>query len=328
MEAEGVTESGVPQEYLVATPGESENPPYVRFTELTEKIDRMAVIIHEQQETIQRLNAERESNRTVSLPTPKFNILKPRDISKLTLVSLEGLAGKCRLRSFISQIEQISPDDKVRVQVAKTKFDERLELLIHQEEKKGVTQTWTELTSLLAKKFATVTTVTEAWAEIDGIRYCWPEPLSAFVNEVRCKFAMIESNFPTQVFPDLDQTIKRKVFRGVPADIQVLVDMYLEPSTSLSVFIERVNHERQRYVNGDPGYVLDCDTCHVKNTTKPKTEGQPEVTNDEIKELTRKVDQLMRERPRTRWCVRCQSNTHDTQRCWAGIRENRNQSRN
>ena len=317
------------------TPPKPDVPQPLTDMDLLNQVHSLSEVVDRQRDLISRLTEQlgltlNQSPHHQSPPPsslPPF-VVKPRDIPELTLEELEGMEAGGKLAMFIDRVEQVTPHAEARLQVAKTRLSSPLALLIQNQQNKGVCKTWATLKHFLMTEFTSEMTVDRAWQEIDAILYDWETSPHAFSHQLLCKYALLETNFPLEKFPDKDQTIKRKICHGLPPQTRSKLEAFLEETYPLKKFIERVEYERQFLLEGPA-----CDLLHVRNKSnppKPKAnpKNSPQKTHNEpapqpvnplmweVKELSKKVDDLVRQRNRRRWCDNCQKNTHATQDCW------------
>ena len=269
-------------------------------------------------------------------PTPPTFIIKPRDIPELTLTDLEGVEAGAKLALFIDRVEQVTGDEGARLQVAKTRLSTQIVFLIQNSQKQGLCQTWGELKEFLQKEFTNHMNVDRAWQEIETMQYDWLSDSLSFSHEMRCKFALLETNFPREEFPSRDQTIKRKICQGMPLQSRKKLEAFFEPTYPLRKFIERVEHERQFLLETTSGemYNVKSKTLpqEIPKTTptsltssatpnNPRPNPQPvDPLRWEITELAKKVDDLIQSKNRNLWCQNCQRPTHNTQDCRSTFR--------
>ena len=303
---------------------------------LQDQVAQLCDVVEQQKELITKLTQQLSLSTSPSptlvtkapSPLPAF-VVKPRDIPELTLEDLEGMEAGGKLAMFIDRVEQVTPDDGARYQVAKTRLNSKIALLIQNHQSKGRCQTWIELKKFLLSEFASEMTVDQAWKEIEAMQYEWETSPHSFNHHFRCKYALLETNFPSEKFPNKDQIIKRKICQGLPLQTKNKLEAFLEETYPLKKFIERVEYERQFLLEA-PG----CDLFHVKskptppqnnNSTKtPPTHANDQVTHSqpinplmwEVKELARRVDELVKQRTRRPWCHHCRKDNHSTQDCW------------
>ena len=174
--------------------------------------------------------------------------------------------------------------------------------------------------------------VDRAWQEIEEMQYDWENNPHSFSHQFRCKYALLETNFPSEKFPAKDQTIKRKICQGLPVYVKSKLEAFLEETYPLSKFLERVEHERQ--------FLLEKSSCDLFKVTENqvgpndppvKSTNQAPVTSNEtetgvqpvnpilaeVKDLAKRVDRLVRSKDQRPWCYNCRRNTHNTRDCWS-----------
>lgn len=179
---------------------------------------------------------------------------KPRDIPLLELCQLEGIEAAARLQMFIELVEQVSLQDETRVRVAKSRLSPEIAMLVHNKQQHG-NLTWTGFCYLLRTQFAVEITVDRAWQDLDAEQYDWAdESPQAFYNRFVCKYAVLQTKFPAEHFPNQDRTIKRKIWRGLPRELRERTEGFLEEDYPLEKFMERVGYQRQLWLDGQvPG---------------------------------------------------------------------------
>ena len=120
------------------------------------------------------------------------SITKPRDIPTLELNHLEGLETSARLQMFIELVEQATPNDASRVQVAKSRLGPEIVMLIHNQQHKQANLSWGDFCNLLKNEFAVDVNLDRAWQDLETEFYDWGESPQSFCNRAICKNATIE----------------------------------------------------------------------------------------------------------------------------------------
>jgi len=135
-------------------------------------------------------------------PTPPLNppkpITRPRDVPILELHQLEGLEAAARLQIYFELIEQCSPDDGIRVQIAKSRLGSELAMLVHNCQAKGRCSIWKDLREFLRTEFAVDVNVDRAWQDLDDVQYDWAENPQSYIIRYICQYANLEIRFPTK----------------------------------------------------------------------------------------------------------------------------------
>ena len=204
---------------------------------------------------------------------------------------------------------------------------------------------WSDLCDLLRTRFAVEVTVDRAWQDLDADQYDWAdESPQAFSNRFVCKYAVLETKFPTERFPDPDKTIKRKIWRGLPRELRERTEGFLEEDYPLEKFMERVGYQRQLWLDGQ---VSGINSITKHETTEGAGKGKAQSRDKEMEELQNKVASLTQNlsqlqtrgnvpplsrparrtlQPRqterrwppsnsSRFCAYCQTNTHSLDQC-------------
>ncbi|RUM27881.1 MAG: hypothetical protein DSY42_09270 [Aquifex sp.] len=211
-----------------------------RWDLIEQEIEMLKDVITQQNSVIRRLG---DQVLTPSRPTVSFT--KPRDIPQLQLHQLQGLEAAARLQMFFELIEQCSDDDQTRVQVAKGRVSSELAMLVHNNQLKNRCKTWLELKRFLKTEFAVDVNLDRAWQEIESATYDWGDSPQAFTNNYICQYAVLETRFPNEKFPNRDKSIKRKLWHGLPQESKERLEAFLDEDYPLHKFIDRVEHERQ-----------------------------------------------------------------------------------
>lgn len=102
--------------------------------------------------------------------TPEL-IVKPRDIKVLELEALQKLYVGARLQIFFTAMEQCAGDSYTRLEVAKSRVDDDLALLIHTSQKQGGVKKWEDLKSYLKQEFGTKPNFDQIWRQNDSLQY-------------------------------------------------------------------------------------------------------------------------------------------------------------
>lgn len=111
-------------------------------------------------------------------------IFKPRDIPKLELEKLQGLNASARVQMFFffESVEQCSPSDEGRIQIAKMRVSSELSIMIPNLQRKKGGFGWDDLTRYLGTEFRFEVSIDRAWQALKSKRYDRAEPAQAFVQ--------------------------------------------------------------------------------------------------------------------------------------------------
>lgn len=222
-------------------------------------------------------------------------VTRPRDVPTLQLDQLEGLEAAARLHIFFELVELCSPEDEVRVQIAKSKLSAQLMMLIHNRQTKGRCHTWVEFKEFLQTEFAVDVNVDRAWQDIDDIQYDWAENPQSFVNQYICRYATLETRFPQEKFPNRDKAIKRKIWQGLPKDSRDRIEGYLEEEYPLNKFVDRVEYERHAILTLHAPSVNKVSAKDPKVTVTPSQPSSLPTQPEQAKEKSGEELQVLKE---------------------------------
>ena len=336
---------------------DEEGNPSPEVLALQRQVRKLTVLVNRQNDTIDllRQTPRREvffPSHSTPVSTPTKPLIKPRDVPQLTLMHLEGLEASARLQMFLEAVEQVTDEDQTRIQVAKGKVDDEIAILIHNQQTTGKINSWDDLKELLKQEFPVNFTVDQAWSELDSMPYEWEESPRAFTNHFICQYATLEGRFPKEKFPARDSTIKKKIYRGIPREIQAKVEAYLDIEYPLRKFLERVDYQRNIWLenNSFPNSVRPVKG--VQNTQEDENQAtEIKALANTVEKLTETVTKLnvtpTRESkdvkvagsqsgqfynkaprpscmpPRRKYCHHCNQSSHHTNDCWRNPRKGR-----
>ncbi len=168
---------------------------------VNEQIQEIRELVLTQAQTIITLsNQVTKETLVVEQPVRKYPsvMVKPRDVPTLTIVHLEGMEAAGYLKICCDLIKQVTEQDAERVRVAKTRVDTDLTLLIQNHQRKGKCLTWEDMKLFFQTDFVADLSFDRAWLEIEKAKYDWDESPQAFTNHILCKYAVVESKFPSE----------------------------------------------------------------------------------------------------------------------------------
>ena len=236
--------------------------------------------IREMEDSIRQLRSTPLRNRsnfgqTMHLPsppqTPSRRVhTKPRDIPILELHQLEGLEATAHLQMFMELVEQVAEDDLTRVTVAKSRLGSEIAMLVHNKQQKEKSLTWKRLCKFLQTEFTLDINLDRAWQDLESVQYEWEESPQSFSNRFLCKYAVLETKFPKEKFPSRDKTIKRLIWHGLPRELKERIEGFLDEEYPLTRFLDRVEYQRQMYLQTNPSNVN-----HIKNKSLKRSAPDP-----------------------------------------------------
>ena len=194
---------------------------------------------------------------------------KPRDIPILELHQLEGMEATAHLQMFIELVEQVTDDDSGRVTVAKSRLGSEIAMLVHNKQQKERSLTWRSLCKLLETEFTLDINLDRAWQDLETLTYEFEDSPQAFSNRFLCKYAVLETKFPKEQFPHREKTVKRLIWHGLPKELKDRVEAFLDEDYPLARFLDRVEYQRQMYLQ-----------THLSNVNRVKEKNPPKGTRD------------------------------------------------
>ena len=124
-----------------------------QVAKLQDQVAQLCDVVTQQENVITQLSRQLDnsSTRHVAPSTSTSLIVKPRDIPELTLADFEGMEAGGKLAMFIDRVEQVASTDETRLQVAKTRLNTQIALLVQNSQKQGECGTWIELKKFLQR---------------------------------------------------------------------------------------------------------------------------------------------------------------------------------
>lgn len=175
---------------------------------------------------------------------PSGVLVKPRDIKILELEALQGLDSAAMLQMFFEQVEHCTDDSEARLEVAKSRVDNEMAVMIHTAQKQGEIKKWDELKQYLTQEFGVELNFDQAWKQNNSINYDWMSSPQYFVHKFKCQYAAIRGTFHSEVFPDRDRLLKIKLLQGFPRGSRDLLKVFLDDNIPLNQFLGHVENER------------------------------------------------------------------------------------
>ena len=94
-----------------------------------------------------------QANSRSQVNQPTLVLIQPRDIKVLELEALHRLDSSPRLQMFFEAVEQCTDDSSSRLDVAKSRVDGDLAVMIHTAQRQGDIRTWQEFKSFFTREF-------------------------------------------------------------------------------------------------------------------------------------------------------------------------------
>lgn len=264
--------------------------------------------------------------------------IKPSEIKILELEALQRLDSAARLQMFFESVERCTSDSRTRLEVAKSRVDGDLAVMIHTAQSQGEIVVWNDCKAYLTREFGVEMNFDQAWRQSDSFHYDWLESPQSFVHKFKCHYAAIRGTFHNETLPDRDRLLKRKLLQGFPRSSRDLLEAFMDDKIPLNKFLGHVENERvmlmktHAAVNAVPSSPVgniprplssSSSQSSVSLQSDPSTSIKPK---DDLSEITAKLDQLQkqisqssalrtRSSPR-KFCAFCQTESHFLKDCW------------
>lgn len=265
---------------------------------------------------------------------------KPSDIKVLELDALQRLGSAARLQMFFESVEQCTSNSNTRLEVAKSRVDGDLAVMIHTAQRQGEIVEWTDCKAYLTQEFGANLSFDQAWRQGDTFHYVWSESPQSFVHKFKCHYASIRGTYHSETLPDRDRLLKRKLLQGFPKNSRDLLEAFMDDNIPLNKFIGHVENERVMLLNAHASVnSIPSSPVPVKDTPSPlsrsgsqnsvnsqTTTSKSTKSEDSLAEITAKLDQLQKQISRApasktlvpprKFCAFCQTETHFLKDCW------------
>ena len=264
--------------------------------------------------------------------------IKPSDIKILELDALQRLDSAARLQMFFEPVERCASNSNARLEVAKSRVDGDLAVMIHTAQRQGEIEEWGDCKRYLNREFGVDMNFDQAWRQSDTFHYDWLENPQSFVHKFKCHYAAIQGTFHNEILPDRDRLLKRKLLQGFPRSSRDLLEAFMDDNIPLNKFLGHVENERvlllktHASVNSVPSPpVEDISRSPSRSRSQSSVRQQAEMTTstkseDSLSKITARLDHLQKQisqssasgvpsSPR-KFCAFCQTETHFLRDCW------------
>lgn len=264
--------------------------------------------------------------------------IKPSEIKILELEALQRLDSAARLQMFFESVERCTSDSRTRLEVAKSRVDGDLAVMIHTAQNQGEIVVWDDCKAYLTREFGVEMNFDQAWRQSDSFHCDWLERPQSFVHKFKCHYAAIQGTFHNETLPYRDRLFKRKLLQGFPRSSRDLLEAFMDDKIPLNKFLGHVENERVMLMKTYAA-VNSVPSSPVGNIPYPLSSGgsQSSVSlkldpstnvksKDDLSEITAKLDQLQKQisqssASRTRssphkFCTFCQTESHFLKDCW------------
>ena len=128
--------------------------------------------------------------------------IKPSDIKILELEALQHLDSAARLQMFFESVERCTSNSNARLDVAKSRVDGDLAVMIHTAQRQGEIVEWDDCKEYLTREFGVEMNFDHAWRQSDSFHYDWSESPQSFVHKFKCHYTVIQGAFYNKTLPD------------------------------------------------------------------------------------------------------------------------------
>lgn len=263
--------------------------------------------------------------------------VKPSDIKILELDELQRLNSAARLQMFFESVELCASNSDARLEVAKSRVDGDLAVMIHTAQRQGEVKVWEDCKTYLTKEFGVDLNFDQAWRQSDSFHYDWLENPQSFVHKFKCHYAAIRGTFHGEILPDRDKLLKRKLLQGFPKSSKDLLETFMDDNIPLNKFLGHVENERillmQKHasVNSVPNHPGEdtsrsCSRSNSQSLASIQSDISSPQSENNLSKIAAKLDQLQQQISRScvskapssprKFCAFCQTETHSLRDCW------------
>lgn len=266
--------------------------------------------------------------------------IKPSDIKILELETLQRLDSAARLQMFFESVEQCTSNSNTRLEVAKSRVDGDLAVMVHTAQGRGEITSWNEFKVYLTQEFGMEMNFDQAWRQSDSFHYDWVDSPQSFVHKFKCHYAAIRGTFHQETLPDRDRLLKRKLLQGFPRNSRDNLEAFMDDNIPLNKFLGHVENERvlllntRASVNSVPNStgkeVVSASRGERISHNFPQTQvnsqsGKTHVNlpDDNLSHMNTRLDQLQHvnqsytNSPVARkYCHFCRAGSHSLRDCW------------
>ena len=264
--------------------------------------------------------------------------IKPSEITILELEALQRLDSAARLQMFFESVERCTSNSRTRLEVAKSRVDGDLAVMIHTAQSQGEIVVWNDCKQYLTREFGVEMNFDQAWRQSDSFSYDWVESPQSFVHKFKCHYAAIRGTFHNETLPDRDRLLKRKLLQGFPRSSRDLLEAFVDDKIPLNKFLGHVENERVMLMKTHAA-VNSVPSSPVGNIPRPLSRSssqssvslQPDLSTptkpkDDLAEITAKLDQLQKQISQSsasrtssssrKFCAFCQTESHFLKDYW------------
>ena len=145
--------------------------------QVRDEVEALRDVVHQQAVVMKNIGTRiiKQEDTLASPVVSSPSITKPRNVPILELTHLEGLEASACLQMFIELIEQTTPHEPSRLQMAKSRLGLEIVILIHNQQRKQPNLSWEYFCNLIKNEFAVDVNVDRAWQNLKAELYEWGE---------------------------------------------------------------------------------------------------------------------------------------------------------
>ena len=208
-------------------------------------------------------------------------MLKPKDVEKLLLSDLTGVDCTTRLGIFFTNIERCARTSEGRTDIARSRVDARIAVLLETARKRGLYTDWDSLKEYIKQEFQAESTFDHEWRRIVDCAYKYTDSPTDYIYQLKLDYSAVQDRFPHEVLPKRDRFLKRKILAGFPSRDKEYLSTFLDDNVPLRRFLTQVEHQRailMRQNDNINGRIVDL----VDNRNQNH---EVKVLNDRVRKL-------------------------------------------
>ena len=254
-------------------------------------------------------------------------MLRPQDVTILTLGELQGVSGIIRLGTFFEQVEFCSDDDEERIRIARIRVEPGVLALLRSTGKlpvEGQPRGWEVFKTALKERFPCSTDMMQAWVELEGEHYNMEEPPRSFIDRLLVKLESFKMRFKGCSYPDAERLVRFKIWQGFEPVGQTRIRSFVDSDVPLDQFLGMVEREWQlSRAAGDPQYRRVLPITTTPSFPLPEVSGESQGDlKDVLLSLKKGVTTLNEELKnisktggKGKYCAYCKVKDHNLKEC-------------
>ena len=171
---------------------------------------------------------------------------KPSDIPMLGDEDVVGVDGRANIALFCAAVEDAATSDVDRLKIARMRLKGRIQKTVGTRMFAKKMTTYIQLKYFLFEEISDVGNPDEGWASIESMDYDQGVlDARSYVNAVFMQHDMLVTKFPNEIFPRVENLIKRKLVEQAPAQIKAQMKPWMEERVQISKFLEMLRRRTE-----------------------------------------------------------------------------------